>query len=201
MLFLPWHFLARKPERRQKAQLVCQPLITELDVLGRLARANVGWQTAQRPSDDVVVGLQLVTDDLHGDPQLLYEGWKDEKPPVNSLRTRISQIVPEDGSRFQFEYEYDFGDGWEHEILFEGCLRAEKGARYPLCVEGERACPPEDVGGVGAYREYLETLSDPDHEQWEEMSDWRGPCRPEHFDAAAATEAMRRGLPNWREME
>ena len=45
---------------------------------------------------------------------------------------KVSKIVPEDGKRFRFDYEYDFGDGWEHEILFEGCLQAEKGTRYPL---------------------------------------------------------------------
>ncbi len=138
---------------------------------------------------------------VYGDPELLYEGWEDEEPPVDSLETRISQVVPKDGKPFRFDYEYDFGDGWEHEILFEGCLCAEKGVRYPLCVEGERACPPEDVGGPPGYEEYLESLSNPDHEEWEETSDWRGPFRPEHFDVPAATKAMRRGLPNWRKME
>ena len=91
----------------------------------------------------------------HGDPELIYEGWEDEEPPVNSRRLKISKIVPRDGKQFSFDYEYDFGDGWEHEIVFEGCLQAEKGTRYPLCVEGERACPPEDVGGWGGYEEYL----------------------------------------------
>ncbi len=138
---------------------------------------------------------------VHGDPELLYEGWEDEELPVDSLETRISQIVPKDGKQFRFDYEYDFGDGWEHEVLFEGCLRAEKGVRYPLCVEGERACPPEDAGGPYGYDEYLEAMADPEHEGWEEMSDWRGPFRPEHFDDQATTKAMRRGLPNWRKME
>lgn len=137
----------------------------------------------------------------HGDPELIYEGWEDEEPPVNSLRTKVSKIVPADGKRFAFNYEYDFGDGWQHEILFEGSIRAEKGTRYPLCVEGQRACPPEDVGGPHGYQEYLKTLSDPDNKEWDEMSDWRGPCRPEHFDAQAATKDMGKGLPNWREME
>ncbi len=137
----------------------------------------------------------------YGDPELLSEGWLDEKPPVNSLRVKISKIVPKDGKRFQFDYEYDFGDGWEHEILFEGCLRAEKGTRYPLCLEGQRACPPEDVGGIYGYQEYLEAMVDPDHERHEEFMEWRGPFDPEEFDATAATKAMRTGLPNWRGKE
>ena len=137
----------------------------------------------------------------HGDPELIYEGWEDEEPPVNSRRLKISTIVPADGKRFSFDYEYDFGDGWEHEIVFEGCLQAEKGVRYPLCVEGERACPPEDVGGMHGYQEYLEVLADPKHERHEEFMEWRGPYDPEEFDAQAATKEMRKGLPNWREME
>ena len=78
---------------------------------------------------------------------------------------RSARSFPTDGKRFRFDYEYDFGDGWEHEILFEGCLQAEKGTRYPLCVEGERACPPEDVGGIYGYQEYLEAMADPKHER------------------------------------
>jgi len=137
----------------------------------------------------------------YGDPELLYEGWEDEIPPVNSLKTKISQVVPADGKRFSFDYEYDFGDGWEHEVLFEGCLRAEKGTRYPLCVEGDRACPPEDVGGIYGYQEYLEALADSKHERHEEFMEWSGAFDSEGFDTEAATKHMRRGLPNWREME
>jgi hypothetical protein len=54
--------------------------------------------------------------------------------------------------KFSFAYEYDFGDGWKHEVLFEGCLRPETGTQYPLYVEGEQVCPPEDVGGTEGYR-------------------------------------------------
>jgi hypothetical protein len=138
---------------------------------------------------------------VHGDPDLLCEGWQDELSPVNSLETKVSEIVSEDGKRFQFEYEYDFGDGWEHEVLFEGCLQAEKGGRYPVCVEGERACPPEDVGGTSGYEEYLEAMADPEHEEHESFMEWRGPFDPEAFDAAATTRRMRRGLPDWRSEE
>ena len=45
-------------------------------------------------------------------------------------------------------YEYDFGDGWEHEILLEKVLPRDSMVRYPRCLGGARACPPEDCGGV-----------------------------------------------------
>ncbi len=137
---------------------------------------------------------------VHGDPDLICEGWEDETWPVNSLETKVSMIVPEDGTQMLFEYEYDFGDGWEHEVLFEGCLSPKKGSRYPVCVDGRRACPPEDVGGTFGYEEYLEALADPNHEEHESFMEWRGPFDPEAFDADAATRRMRRGLPDWRTM-
>ena len=46
----------------------------------------------------------------------------------------------------RFEYEYDFGDGWKHEIKVEKVLEPEAGVKYPTCIAGERACPPEESG-------------------------------------------------------
>jgi hypothetical protein len=132
-----------------------------------------------------------------GDPYLLDDGFEDFECEDSTV-TKIGNIVPGDGKRFRFEYEYDFGDGWKHEILFEGCLRAERGERYPVCLEGERACPPEDVGGPWGYAEYLESMADPDHERHDEFMRWRGPFDPEEFDAEKTTKKMRRGLPKWR---
>jgi hypothetical protein len=136
----------------------------------------------------------------HGDPELIDDGFEDFEC-IDSTVTKISEIVPKDGKRFQFLYEYDFGDGWEHEVIFEGCLRAESGQRYPLCLEGERGCPPEDVGGVSGYLEYLEALADPSHEQHEEFKQWAGNFDPEEFDADKMTKLMRRGLSEWRPHE
>ena len=115
--------------------------------------------------------------------------------------TKISEIVPQSGSRSAFRYEYDFGDSWHHEVLFEGCLRAEKGVRYPICVEGERACPPEDVGGVWGYAEFLGVLADPKHEDHAHFTQWAGPFNADEFDPKTATKKMRRGLPNWRRIQ
>ncbi len=136
----------------------------------------------------------------YGDPQLLHDGF-DDYDFADSTTTNIKDVVPMTGEGFAFEYEYDFGDGWRHEVVFEGCVRAEPGGRYPVCVAGARACPPEDVGGVWGYREYLKAMADPGHKRHEEFMDWRGPFDPEAFDAARATREMRRGLPDWRSEE
>jgi len=91
----------------------------------------------------------------YGDP-LLLEDDVDQIEFTDSTKTRLSKILPADGKRFQFKYEYDFGDSWQHEILFEGTPAPEQGRKYPLCLEGERACPPEDAGGIRGYAEFSE---------------------------------------------
>jgi hypothetical protein len=164
-----------------------------LDKLHEHIQTAMGWTNSHLHQFEI-------GGDRHGNPELLYEGWEDEEPPIDSRRTRLSEIIPEEGKRFCFNYLYDFGDGWEHEILFEGCPKPKKGTRYPLCVEGERACPPEDIGGIYGYDEFLETIADSEHERHEELMEWAGPFDPEEFDAKAATRDMRRGLPDWREM-
>ena len=80
-------------------------------------------------------------------------------------------------------YLYDFGDNWGHEIKLEDILPREKGVNYPVCVAGERACPPEDCGGIRGYQGFLEIIMNPSHERHEEMFTWvGGKFEPERFD-------------------
>jgi hypothetical protein len=82
----------------------------------------------------------------------------------------------------------------------EAQLRAS-GGKYPLCPEGERACPPEDCGGIWGYPDFVEAIQNPDHERHEDLLEWvGGSFDPEEFDPAKATKAMRKGLPDWRSM-
>lgn len=71
-------------------------------------------------------------------------------------------------------YEYDFGDCWRHAVFLESLLPEEPKATYPRCLGGERACPPEDVGGVGGYEELVAALSDPAHPERETYAEWLG---------------------------
>ena len=142
-----------------------------------------------------------IEDQLYGDPELMQENFG-ELGYIDSTITKISNILPPTGERFTFYYEYDFGDSWNHEILFEGQLRAEPQQKYPLCVEGERACPPEDVGGIYGYQEFLSKLADPGNPERAELLEWvGGSFDPEAFDTERATKAMRNGLPDWRSQQ
>ena len=72
----------------------------------------------------------------------------------------------------EMKYEYDFGDGWSHQVLLEGILLAESNKKYPICIEGQRACPPEDCGSIPGYYELLKTLKKGKGPEFEENKEW-----------------------------
>ena len=113
---------------------------------------------------------------------------------TSAALTRISEIVPKNGKRFKFEYYYDYAVFWEHQIVFEKCLRAKKGRQYPVCLAGQRACPPDGLYGIHDYADFLEAIADPDNEELEDMEDWVRSFDPEYFDAEEATLEMQYGL-------
>ena len=79
-------------------------------------------------------------------------------------------------------YLYDFGDSWRHKILLEKILPRELASQYPICIAGERACPPEDCGGVGGYENLLEIIKDKKHEEYKrKMKGLGGNYNPEEF--------------------
>lgn len=88
-------------------------------------------------------------------------------------------------------YEYDFGDGWEHQILLEKLLPFDDAQALPICVKGKRACPPEDCGGIFGYADLLRTLADPTDPEHQEMLEWLGgPLDPEAFDIDDTNQAL-----------
>ncbi|MBI4526872.1 MAG: plasmid pRiA4b ORF-3 family protein [Deltaproteobacteria bacterium] len=96
-------------------------------------------------------------------------------------------------SKQKIVYEYDFGDSWQHEILLEKIVPPDSKTRYPICLGGARACPPEDCGGIGGYASFLQAISDPGHEEHKETLEWvGGEFDPEAFDLEAANRALKR---------
>ena len=84
------------------------------------------------------------------------------------------------------------GDNWDHTIQVEKMLAAEPGVRYPRCIAGKRACPPEDCGGPWGYGDFLDAIQNPKHERHEEMLEWvGGEFDPEAFDIEAVNEELR----------
>jgi len=91
---------------------------------------------------------------------------------ADSHRTKLDKVISTPGA--VFEYEYDFGDSWIHQLVVEKIIIPEASTRYPRCLEGERACPPEDCGGVFGYARLLGIMVNPKHEEYRETMTWLG---------------------------
>jgi hypothetical protein len=92
----------------------------------------------------------------------------------------LRQLIKRKGQRFS--YEYDFGDGWLHEVLVEKIEPAREPHPRVVCLAGKRACPPEDCGGVPGYAEVLRVLKKVGTEDDSSFRDGVGDYDPEHFD-------------------
>jgi hypothetical protein len=85
------------------------------------------------------------------------------------------------GRHDRFVYEYDFGDGWTHQVAVEAIFPQTDPLRFAVCLAGASACPPEDIGGPEGYRDFLVAVADPAHEDHAELIGWVGGS----FDPAA----------------
>jgi hypothetical protein len=99
--------------------------------------------------------------------------------------------VVDPGTRFF--YEYDFGDSWRHEVVVESTEAVPIVLKFAVCLDGQRACPPEDSGGVHGYSEFLHSIGDPDHEEHDRYLEWAGGSfDPEAFHLASINAALQR---------
>ena len=99
----------------------------------------------------------------------------------NSRTIKLNSILKKEKSKIL--YEYDFGDGWYHEIVLQKIIEDDEKGQIPRCIGGNRNCPPEDCGGIGGYIELLRTISNPKHEDYKSMMEWLGgEFDPEYFD-------------------
>ncbi len=128
----------------------------------------------------------IVGKTYYGEPHPDYEPWAEMR---DERKVTLRQIAPREGMKFR--YEYDFGDSWLHQILVEKILPPEPGKGYPVCIKGQRACPPEDVGGIWGYYNFLEAIQDPEHPEHEDYLEWiGGEFDPEEFDLEGVNKAL-----------
>ena len=125
-------------------------------------------------------------------PVDLNDDWSEIKI-LDETRFKLGDL--EGDMRLRFIYEYDFGDGWQHEIEIEKVIAPDgKSPKHPVLLAGERACPPEDIGGVPGYENFLEIMNDPENEEHEEMRDWYGSddFDPEYFEMEKINEIFKK---------
>jgi hypothetical protein len=159
------------------------PEDTKLPRLHRILQLLFNWEDYHL--HDFIVGRHVYS---VPDPEDAFNERKasDERlVPLNRIVGRVGDT---------FDYVYDFGDDWRHEILLEAILLPSPEAYYPRCIAGARNGPPEDAGGPGGYADYLDALTDPEHEEHENMLAWRGPFDPEAFSVDAINASLKRSF-------
>jgi hypothetical protein len=111
---------------------------------------------------------------------------------------RLGDVLPTVGAKMT--WDYDFGDGWQHNVLVEAIEPVAADVLYPRCLAGKRACPPEDCGGPPGYADILEVIADADNPDHADMRDFVPlDYDSEHFDVAETDVDMRseRPLEGW----
>ena len=153
-------------------------LIPEAYILSRVhavIQAAMGWEDCHMHAFQI--GKTSYGPDPDGDL-----GYADE------MKAYLADVARA-GTRIS--YEYDFGDGWEHEIVIEARSVAEADKTYPACIAGGGACPPEDSGGIYGFAKLKEVLAGPPSTERYEMQEWAGGgYDPTSFDLAAANAAV-----------
>ncbi len=125
----------------------------------------------------------------------LDDDWMDP-PTRDAANIRLARLVERGVTTFT--YTYDFGDDWRHGIEIEEVLPADPAVDYPRFVEGERRAPPEDVGGLPGFEEFLDAMAKPRHPSRNSMLQWYGrpfdpaDISPEEIRARMARLARRR---------
>ncbi len=150
---------------------------TPLSKFARILEAVMGWE-----------GYHLHMFDVGG--VLFGEPDEDSDYVLDERHATVKHVLPRMKSKLR--WDYDFGDGWEHDLIVETIESPQDRMRYPACLAGKRACPPEDCGGVPGYEELLVVLADPNHPEHEHMVSWvPAGFDPAVFDLLAANRRMR----------
>jgi Plasmid pRiA4b ORF-3-like protein len=149
--------------------------------LGQMLLAAMGWNNSHLHAfrvGDTSYGMQDDDDDDFPDDEI------DEQSVTVLQALRELQT---------FTFDYDFGDGWEHEVVIEELIHSGTGLKFAVCLDGERACPPDDVGGPGGYVVFLEAIADDDHEEHHDFLEWvGGSFDPAEFDVANANALLQK---------
>ena len=120
----------------------------------------------------------------------------DDLPGEDERKTKLNALFVDHD---QYSYLYDFGDSWEHVLTVESIKGTDTDpSGMAWVIDGARACPPEDVGGIHGYHDFLETLlTNPESSAAQEVLRWAGgEFDPERFDRRVANAAIHRMLCN-----
>jgi hypothetical protein len=151
-----------------------------LDVLHQIIQLAMGWTDSH---------MHMFA---HGNERFSHPRFELEGDEYDETEVWLSDLV-EEGCK-KLRYCYDFGDDWEHTIAIEKQLRPKAADKFPRCIKGSGACPPEDCGGIWGYYEMIDAIRDPKHERHEELVEWLPVgFDPERFDLKETNELLSAG--------
>jgi hypothetical protein len=123
--------------------------------------------------------------------EVKYENVEENPDALDEREFKLCQVVQAENVSFTFLYDY--GDYWEHSVLVEKILPKEPDVKYPICIDGKRACPPEDCGGPPGFEEFVEAVRNPYHEDHQAMIEWAGyKYDPNEFNLELANKRLAR---------
>ena len=158
--------------------------------------ANLGWLHAV-----LQVAMGWTNSHLHqficgehvfSDPEAQLQEFEDDPPVLDERKVTLAEVLS--NTPPGFVYDYDFGDSWDHIVTVEGIVPADAStSTTAVCLAGERACPPEDCGGIGGYEELLKALKNKKHPEHKSMKEWLGRAfDPEFFDLHKTNDSLRK---------
>jgi hypothetical protein len=154
------------------------------DYFHRILQLVMGWED-YHVYEFIVRGERIVNPE-GAKPSLFHDKL------TSTIEVSLDQRLKRIGSKFQ--YIYDFGDNWEHEIIFEKRLPFDENQPLPICLEGEMACPPEDCGGINGFYQKLEIISAPpendEDEDIQSIREWMGDYNPDIFDINTVNQSL-----------
>ncbi len=154
-----------KPKIWRRIQIPSDLLLSDFHMIIQI---TMGWTNSHLH--------QFIKDGTFYTVRMQDDDYWDEMDNVDYEKMKVSDLLNKENEKII--YEYDFGDGWEHDIILEKILPIDNRLQYPICLTGKMSCPPEDCGGVWGYSDMLEVLKDPKHKEYESYIEWIG----EKFD-------------------
>lgn len=161
-------------------RMVDVPTSITLKVLHDIVQVTMGWF-------DYHLWEMVIDGQTYGLP--MDEDWSTApRKPASCMRLR-DVLAP---GTTRIEYTYDFGDNWEHSLIFGDVRAGVPGTAYPRYIAGERDCPPEDCGGIPGFYEMLEARADPEHPDHAEICEWLDGHDPDKLDVSPIQVALGR---------
>ncbi len=147
------------------------PVDIRLDRLHLTVQAAMGWENYHL--------YEFITGDMRW--SLPDPDFDTDALPV--AKARLADVMNAAGTS-PIRYAYDFGDNWVHLIEARVIGDPVPGNLYPRLVDVTGRCPPEDVGGLPGYEDFLAAISDPSHPEHNDLIQWAGgPFDPHVPDA------------------